>query len=128
MLDHEIIKSLIKQGIQIKFMPASEIDFSGAEKFVTEKEIDTVGEIEGFYKSNAIWLYKEDGFINAFSRYGEYEGQINSIDDLVIINYNWWKLYRNTQPWNNIETFWLEHMLRLDLVEKKITVSYIPKD
>jgi hypothetical protein len=123
-----IIADLIQQGVEIKFMPASNISFSGAKKFATNSNIEIVGEIEGFYKSNAIWLYEEYGAINAFSRYGDREGVIKNIDDLTLINYRWWKTYRDSDVWKEIEPFWLKHMIRFDLIKEVIETSYIPKD
>lgn len=84
--------------------------------------------IEGFYKSGEIYLTprKEGGFI-AVSRYAETH-DIESFDDLVHLNYEWWKRSKDRfDGWSNPDKNWAADFERLGLVEKKVETKYVPK-
>lgn len=76
--------------------------------------------IEGFYKSNEIKLKPMiDLFgFTAISRYNE-KIYIKHFDDLVYLNYEWWKRSKNRfDGWKNPDPLWINDMVRLDLIKE----------
>ena len=129
MLNNPVIKELIEAGVEIKFQKTP-VGFSNADATLEKKGVSLVGAIEGFYKSNYVWLCElDDGELHCIARYGEDEGIIKSIDDLAKINFNWWDYSRDrgwTKP-TEPEEFWLPHFIRLDLVDVEDKQVITPK-
>jgi hypothetical protein len=126
MFNNQVIQELVKAGVQIKFGLAKDVSFTGAKDALLEAKIETVGIIEGFYKSNEVFLFEKDGEICCMSRYGTDEGIINNIDSLAGINYCWWRSSRDRfEDWQEPESFWLPHLIRMGLVKAETKTIYL---
>lgn len=82
--------------------------------------------IMGFYKSGQVILSPcgDGNKFNASARYGE-NTLIESFDDLVELNYDWWQRSKSRSGcWTQPEYPWAEQMVRLGLVEKKTIPAY----
>lgn len=74
--------------------------------------------IEGFYKSGIVTLEpQEDGTFIAHSRYNQ-TNKIESFDDLVRLNYEWWQYSKNrAEFWEKPDLKWGNEMALLGLVK-----------
>jgi len=125
MLNHLVIQELIEAGVEITFKKTP-VEFSGANKRFEAENVTLVGAIEGFYKSNYVWLCIINDELHCIARYGEDEGVVNSIDDLARINFTWWEYSSDRGGgWEDPEDFWLPHLTRLGFVKTKQV--FIPK-
>ena len=81
--------------------------------------------IAGFYKSSGVRLILiEDGKLLATSRYNQND-IIESLDDLVQLNYDWWQATKNRNPEDRVapEEAWLPLMVASGRVKVKTTVE-----
>jgi hypothetical protein len=83
--------------------------------------------LEDFYKSGTVRLEpQEDGTFRAHSRYEQVDG-IESLDDLVYLNYEWWQKSKNrSDSWLKPDELWAKEMVRLGIIKRKeeMVVSY----
>lgn len=85
-------------------------------------------EIEGFYKSGSVKLYKNLDKWECTARYDEVT-IVENFDDLVYINYDWWYKSRNSlEGWQEPHTYWKQHLIdkKLITVETHTRFEYIP--
>ncbi len=84
-------------------------------------------EIDGFYRGGPIRVESgADGNIYAIDRKDK-KTRLESFDDLVRLNYDWWKASRDKKAdWVNPGKEWVEEFGRLNLVKRQ--VMYIPGD
>lgn len=108
-----IIQEIIEKGIQVK------IEYN-----TVEKRNEYV--LTGFYKSGMVTLYEDDGHLMAQTRYGEIT-PINTFNDLVYLNYEWWIMYRKYMGWEEPEKEWLPHIIEANLVKVETKTIYTPK-
>ena len=83
-------------------------------------------EIEGFYKAGNIKIEIKNNVLHALDK-KEKATVINSFDDLVRLNYDWWKRSRDkSTEFINPGKEWLDDFNRLNLVKRQ--VLFIPGD
>jgi len=76
-------------------------------------------EIDGFYKSDTVFLIpKDDKTFTAVSRYDERD-EIAFLEDLVALNFKWWERskYRGFDGWRNPTEQWLPLLEQAGYVE-----------
>lgn len=82
--------------------------------------------IEGFYKSGSIRIYEDCDYMLATSRYNQLD-EIENIEDLVKLNYRWWKNSQDRyEGWKNPDFRWIPLLEKYGLIEKEenIVVTY----
>ena len=58
----------------------------------------------------------------AHARYNE-KTDIESLDDLVHLNYTWWQNYKDRyEGWQNPEQDWIPLMEKLNLIQKEVKI------
>lgn len=82
----------------------------------------------GFYKSDTITLIERAGYddvsLMAIARYKEHT-IIHNFDELVMLNYSWWKSSQNRfDGWNAPNGDWLPFFLEKKLVEVETKIIY----
>lgn len=82
--------------------------------------------IDGFYKSGTVDLViNDENELVCKQRYDQLT-KIETFDDLVWVNYEWWQSSKSRfDGWSNPTEFWLNHMVRLNIVTvetKTVTV------
>lgn len=82
-------------------------------------------EVEGFYKLSPLQLLPTDKGLVARNHKNK-EVLINHIDDLIKLNFEVWKYYRNKIEYSNPDKAFLDEFFRLDYIEKQIV--YNPKN
>ena len=100
---HKLIKILVDKGLTVNI---SKEGYS----------------LEGFYKSGSVTFNElDENTLLCHQRYDEVE-EISSFDDIVMVNFKWWKRSKD-KGWSNPDNFWLQEFVRLDLVNvKTITI------
>lgn len=96
---HSIVEELVEKGYEVTVSKAGI-------------------KVDGFYKSGTVLLNElEDGTLTATDRYGK-ETVLNSFEDLVYLNFSWWKTSKE-RGWGEPNSFWLEEFKTLGLVKEK---------
>lgn len=109
----------------VRFLPeiVEEAVERGAKVIVTKKGF----EVDGFYKMGAMRL--EPGLdpqvMWAIDK-KEKKTVIKKFDDLVKLNFDWWKKSRDKTEFINPGREWLDEFVRLGLVQRQ--VIYVPSD
>ena len=85
--------------------------------------------LHGFYKSGTIRLFEDkDGHLMARARYDEIT-PINTFNDLVYLNYEWWTTYRNrSECWEEPDKEWLPFLIEAKLVKVETKTRFVPKN
>lgn len=106
----ELIIELLKEGVLINEVKLKQIDNLTCLSY----------RIDGFYKSGGVDLYETSDGIFAEARYNEIN-QIESIDDLISLNYTWWQRSKERYDgWTNPDSKWINLLLRKGLVTEKV--------
>ncbi len=84
-------------------------------------------EVDGFYRNGTIIVsIAASGACVAVDKKG-HEEKIENFDDLVRLNYDWWKKSRAKKlEWMSPGKEWMEDFIRLNLVKRQVT--FIPGD
>jgi len=78
--------------------------------------------LKGFYKSDTIKLIETDDKLIAHARYEE-ETLIESLRDIVELNYRWWKSSKDRfEGWANPDSQWLPLLLKYGFIKEEIKV------
>lgn len=110
-----IVQEIIEKGIRVKL-----------EYNTVEKRNEYV--LCGFYKSGMVTLYEVDGHLMAHTRYNEIT-PINTFNDLVYLNYEWWTAYRNrSECWLEPDTEWIPFLIEAKLIKVETKTIYKPKN
>ena len=111
---NKIIEELLKKGVPVEMIHNKDTDKT---EFV----------LDGFYKSGEIRLIEKEEKLYAHARYNEVT-EINSLFDLVNLNYDWWKYSEDRfDGWINPDPTWLPLLLEFGLVkeETKTITTYL---
>lgn len=102
LLTHPIVLELIEKGFELRVRKSGVL-------------------VDGFYKSGSIELVlNNENELIAKSRY-EQEDVIESFEDLVSLNYEWWQKSKNRNDhWLNPTKQWGELMVELGLVKMRV--------
>lgn len=75
--------------------------------------------VSGFYKSNYVELIESDDKLIARARYNEIT-EIESLQDLVLLNYCWWDLSKDRfDGWKNPNSQWLPLLIKFGYVTEE---------
>lgn len=102
-----IIKQIAEQGVQFKM------------------ETDGFLYVEGFYRNGSMKIDFEGDKIIAIDKRGR-KTEINSFDDLVLLNYDWWRASNSRGNYVMPERPWIDKFIEKKKVKRK--VIYEPID
>lgn len=109
----------------LRFMPALLQEFWAKKAYFSMDQGGSI-QMEGFYKNGPMRLeVRDNDRIVAIDR-SDRETPINSFDDLVALNYLWWKQSNTRNNYVVPQRPWIDSFLEKKLAKRK--VLYVPVD
>ena len=111
-----IVREIIEKGIQVLIEYNQE----------TKKDEYV---LHGFYKSGHIRLFEDaEGHLMSRARYDEIT-PINTFNDLVFLNYEWWTAYRDrNECWEEPDPQWIPFLIEAKLSKIETKTRFVPKN
>ncbi len=83
-------------------------------------------EFSGFSKSGVAKVYYNDleKEIRCLTRYDTID-VIETFDDFVGVAYRWWDNYKDRSPFEQPDSNFIPHFIRLGLIKEKVEIKYI---